>query len=234
MNHACQTITLCMPFGMGSVNCYLIEGVSSQEGRAGFVLIDTGASNRRRALLRELEKAGCRPGQLKLILLTHGDFDHCGSAAHLRGAWGAPIAMHADDAAMPERGDMFANRKQPGWLIRSLLPLFTGFGRRERFTPDVLLADGADLSAYGLAARVLSIPGHSKGSIAVHVLAGGLTEAGDLFCGDLLENSGRQPALNALMDDPAAGRASLQKLVEAAPGMVYPGHGGPFRMEQVG
>jgi len=217
-----QTITLRMPFGMGGVNCYLIEG------SAGFVLIDSGAANSRRALMRELEGAGCGPGQLKLILLTHGDFDHCGNAAHLRRAWGAPIAMHAADAGMPERGDMFANRKKPNLLIRSLIPLFTGFGRRERFTPDVLLEDGADLADYGLQARVLSIPGHSKGSIAV------LTSSGELFCGDLLENSGRAPALNALMDDPAAGAASLQKLADAAPGTVYPGHGAPFKMEEVG
>ncbi|RLI67201.1 hypothetical protein DRO91_10540, partial [Candidatus Heimdallarchaeota archaeon] len=31
-------------------------------------------------LERELEKAGCKPGDLKLVVLTHGDFDHTGNA----------------------------------------------------------------------------------------------------------------------------------------------------------
>ncbi len=45
--------------------------------------------------------------RLKLIVLTHGDFDHTGNAVYLRQRLGAPIAIHAGDAGMPERGDMF-------------------------------------------------------------------------------------------------------------------------------
>lgn len=65
----------------------------------GFVLFDTGGSNQRAELQRELEQAGCRPGNLRLIVLTHGDFDHSGNPAHLRPVYGAPIAMPPDDAA---------------------------------------------------------------------------------------------------------------------------------------
>jgi len=43
---------------------------------AGFVLIDTGVAYKRTAVERELEKAGCGAGDLKLIALTHGDSDH--------------------------------------------------------------------------------------------------------------------------------------------------------------
>ena len=88
--------------------------------------------------------------------------------------------MHRDDAGMAERGDMFVNRKRPNLLVRSLVPLFTGFGAAERFTPDLSLADGDDLAQYGLGATILSLPGHSRGSVGV------LTAAGELFCGDLL------------------------------------------------
>ena len=73
-----RAISLTLPFRMGSVNCYIVETDS------GFVLIDTGASNRRSQLEKELESAGCKPGDLKLIILTHGDFDHTGNAAYLR------------------------------------------------------------------------------------------------------------------------------------------------------
>ena len=83
--------------------------------------------------------------------------------------------------------------------------------------------DGDDLSEYGFDARVLSIPGHSKGSIGV------LTAAGDLFCGDLLENA-KEPATNSIMDDPAACGASLETLQHFEINTVYPGHGRPFPM----
>ena len=129
--------------------------------------------------------------------------------------------MHRDDAGMATDGDMFFNRKQPNVILRKLAPLFIGFGKAQRFTPDVLLEDGDDLSAYGFDARVFSLPGHSKGSIGI------LTAASDLFCGDLLVNTDK-PALNTLIDDMPAAEASLQRLVSLDVGTVYPGHGKPF------
>ena len=212
-----KIITLPMPLGMGRVNCYLIQTST------GYFLIDTGGSNARK-LHRKLESLGCVPGPLKLIVLTHGDFDHTGNAAHLRITFGAGIAMHGEDAGMAEHGDMFFNRKKPNILIRTLLPLFTGFGKSERFSPDILLEDGYDLSQHGLEARIISIPGHSRGSVGI------LTTDGDFFCGDLLENT-KGPALNALMDDPAAAKASLEKLKGLKIRTVYPGHGRSFPME---
>jgi len=220
MQKETMTISLPLPLRMGKVNCYLIQT------DAGYVLIDTGGSNNRQELVKELESVGCKPGMLKLIVLTHGDFDHTGNAAYLRQAFGGKIAMHADDVGMVEQADMFVNRKKPNLLIRMLLPLFSRFGRAERFTPDVLLADGDNLDEFGMDARVISIPGHSKGSIAI------LTGGAELFCGDLLENTAK-PALGSLMDDSIAANASLQKLGSLGIGTVYPGHGGPFPMERV-
>ncbi len=136
----------------------------------------------------ELAAAGCEPGSLKLVILTHGDFDHSGNAAHLQREYGVPVAMHAADAGMVLRGDMFVNRKQPNWLVRKIIPLATGFGRKERFNPDLLVEDGFDLSKYGIQAKVLSIPGHSLGSIGI------LTREGDLFCGDLFRKPGQADA----------------------------------------
>jgi len=213
-------IHLPMPFGMGTVNSYLIRT------SAGYILIDTGATKARKALYQELESAGCQPGSLQLIILTHGDFDHTGNASALRSAFGARLAMHHDDAGMAERGDMFVNRKKPGLLIRTLMPLFISFGNSERFTPDILIDETYDLSHDGLEARVLSLPGHSKGSIGI------LTPSGDLFCGDLFENT-KTPKLNSLMDDPIAAQASIAALERLAVKTIYPGHGQPFAMEQL-
>lgn len=208
-------IHLPLPLYLGRVNCYLVEAGD------GFILIDTGGSNGRGRLLRELERRGCRPGRLKLIVLTHGDFDHIGSAAYLRSRYGVKLAMHAADWGMAQTGNMFAGRKTENPVLRAAVPLLFGFGRAERFTPDMALAEGSDLADYGLAARVIEIPGHSLGSIGV------LTAGGDLFSGDLFDGSGRQ-VLNDIMDDLPAAQASLERLKALGVRSIYPGHGAPF------
>ncbi len=215
-----RLIGLPLPLRMGNVNCYLIRS------GPGFLLVDTGASRARGRLAQELESAGCVPGSLRLIVLTHGDFDHIGNAAYLRSAFGARIAMHPDDVGMAELGDMFVNRKRPNVLIRALIPAFTAFGPAERFTPDLLLEDGYDLAQDGLEAEVISLPGHSKGSIGL------LTASAELFCGDLLDNT-KTPALNSLIDDRDTAIRSIIKLKSRSITTVYPGHGAPFSMEQL-
>ena len=220
MSKETKTISLPMPLGMGSVNCYLVET------GAGYFLIDTGSSKNRQELVQQLESLGCKPGLLKLIILTHGDFDHTGNAAFLRTTFGGKLAMHAGDAGMVESGDMFVSRNKPNFIIRLLLPVFSGFGKSEHFSPDLLLEDGEDLSEYGMEAKILSIPGHSKGSIGI------LTSMRELFCGDLLVNT-QAPVLNSLIDDRVAANASLQKLGSMSIGTVYPGHGKPFPLHLV-
>jgi glyoxylase-like metal-dependent hydrolase (beta-lactamase superfamily II) len=214
-----KTIRLLLPFKLGIVNCYLIENDSN------YVLIDTGGSNQRTELERQLENAGCKPGHLKLIVITHGDFDHTGNAAYLRHKFAVQVAMHQCDSRMAEYGNMFANRKKPNILIQKIIPILSGFGKKERFKPDILIEEGDDLTAYGLSVNVLSIPGHSEGSIGI------LMDNSDLFCGDLFENK-ENPLLNSIMDDIAAAKASVEKLKRLEIKTVYPGHGKPFLLKQ--
>ena len=47
-----------------AVNCYLVAA------GGGYVLIDTGKPENRTDLDTDLEDAGCRPGMLRLIVLT--------------------------------------------------------------------------------------------------------------------------------------------------------------------
>jgi hydroxyacylglutathione hydrolase len=209
-----KAIRLPLPFPLSSVNCYLIKTDS------GCILIDTGCSNSRAELEKEL--GACpEPGGLRLIVLTHGDFDHSGNAAYLRQKFGAKIAMHRQDLAMVERGDIFGGRQGGNFFLRMLVSLIFRFGRSSRFKPDLYLDDGDDLAEYGLKARVLHIPGHSQGSIAV------LTAGGQLFSGDLVVKKNR-PVRNSLIDDPAAASASIAKLKRLKIDTVYPGHGKPF------
>jgi glyoxylase-like metal-dependent hydrolase (beta-lactamase superfamily II) len=205
---------------LGGVNCYLFR---MQEG---FILVDTGWAGKRSTLDAVLGDAGCGAGELKLIILTHGDFDHCANCRHLRDRFGAAVAMHRDDAGMVENGDMFWNRKRPNVILRSLARLMFRLPRVDRFTPAVFLEDGQDLGEYGLDARIFHIPGHSKGSIGV------LTANGDFICGDLFENR-RRPSFNSIMDDPPMARQNLERLRAERMRTVYPGHGSPFPGEML-
>jgi len=218
MSTEIKTISSSLPYRLGNVNCYLIETDT------GCILIDTGGSNKRTNIEKELESAGCNPGNFKLIVLTHGDFDHTGNAAYLRKKFGTKIAMHNDDSGMAERGDMFWNRRKGNILLGTIARILFRFGKKERFRPDLYMEDGYDLSEYGFDAEVLHIPGHSKGSIGI------LTAYGDLFCGDLFENR-EKPALNSIMDDLTAANATVEKLKKLRIKTVYPGHGKPFSME---
>jgi len=205
--------------GSGGVNCHLVRTDT------GYILIDTGLHAKRTDLVKELESAGCKPGNLRLILITHGDLDHTGNAAYLRGRFGAPIALHRGEAAAVEYGDMTSNRRnRPGIAARMILSFVSLLSRSDRFRPDIDVDDGDDLSKYGFDAKVLYLPGHSKGSIGI------LTASGDLFCGDLLLNIDK-PAPPANIDDSADLAASFEKLRGLEISTIYPGHGKPFSLD---
>jgi hydroxyacylglutathione hydrolase len=219
MDQTIQIIPLKVP-------CYLVSI------RDGFALIDCGDASDRGLLEKELSQRGVKPGSLKLVLLTHGDFDHTGNAAFLQQAYAAKIAMHAADAGMISQADMSWGRKaRPdrvtlfGRFIGLISPLFAGRAPFETFIPDLCVEDGQDLSGYGFDARVIGLPGHSKGSIGV------MTSGGALFCGDLLSNMVKLGP-HFMIDDLAAFTASVEKLKSLPIGMVYPGHGKPFPLER--
>ena len=197
-----------------SANCYLLKT------DRGFVLIDTGRKSKRSKLEQELSIAGCKPGNLDLIILTHGDFDHTGNCAYLREKYHTKIAMHHYDSGMVEYGDMFWNRKTGNWILKKFVNLFF---KITKFKPDYTIDEKSDLSKYGLDAKVLYLPGHSKGSIGI------LTDSGELFCGDLFTNR-KKPEPNSMVDNLNELNESINKIKGLKIKMVYPGHGQPFQM----
>ncbi|MBM3292696.1 MBL fold metallo-hydrolase [Candidatus Bathyarchaeota archaeon] len=202
------------------VNSYLIKTNS------GFFLIDTGLPKKRSNLIQILEANGCLPGDLKLIIVTHGHFDHNGNTAYLSRKYGVRIAMHSKDSVMAESGDMFIEMK--GLMvnaIRFLLPLI-GMNKYETFKPDIIFDNENDLSDYGLTARVFHLPGHSQGSVGV------LTSNGDFFCGDIFTNTGK-PEKNSLIDNLLDYEESINKIKSKNINSIYPGHGKPFKINEL-
>jgi hydroxyacylglutathione hydrolase len=200
-------------------NCYLVKTGT------GFILIDTGMSFGRGTLVKTLEKAGCKPGNLNLVVITHADFDHTGNCAYLRKKYGAKIAIHRNESPAVETGRMLLNRKRKQSFFNRTMMYLMGFLIFRRFKPDIYLEDGESISAYGLDARVYHFPGHSQGSIGV------LTEEGDLFCGDLLVN-GNGPETSSFYDDTEQLKQSVARLKTLKIRTVYPGHGRPFPPEE--
>jgi len=202
-----------------TVNCYLVKT------QTGFVLIDTAKADKREFIENTLDELGCKPGDLKLIILTHGDFDHCGNAAYLREKYHTKITLHEADRGMVEYGDMFWNRKQPNFLVKLMMRLLFRLSHPDRFKPDFYIKEGDNLAEYGFDAEVIELPGHSRGSIGL------LTADGNLFCGDLLANVGK-PDVWSIMDDHTACHVSVEKLKGKPIDMIYPGHGQPFPLHE--
>jgi len=202
---------------LGFVNAFLLPAGD------GYVLIDTGMDSQWDLLEKELLKAGCLPDKLKLVVITHGDMDHIGNCARLQKKYGAKIAIHPGDRAMAETG-VPQKRKLKSFRMKIFITLDRLTRKREpfeTFKPDLRLADGQDLRDYGLSGKVIHIPGHTKGSIAI------LTEAGGLFAGDTVFNRTKPEASPFIQDDQEL-RDSLAKLKGLNARTVYPGHGKPF------
>jgi hydroxyacylglutathione hydrolase len=204
---------------LGFVNAFLI-GVEN-----GFILIDTGTAQQWHQLKSKLQQAGCVPGKLKLVIITHGDFDHTGNCARLQREYGTLIAMHAADINIVKTG-VPLRHKASTRLGKLLLYLMVPANRNsnfDTFIPDIQLFDGQRLDEFGLAGRVIHTPGHTPGSIAV------FTDQGHLFVGDTLSNR-TVPGLAPFFQDYKGLLNSAEKIKSLGAKVIYPGHGKPFSM----
>jgi hydroxyacylglutathione hydrolase len=202
------------------VNSYLIKTDS------GFFLIDTGFHSKNKELELALENYGCKPSNLNLIIITHGDLDHIGNCKSLQKNFKVKIAVHSGESEAILKANMTLNRKKKQSIsTKIVLSLFGSLFKTIRFLPDIFVNDGDSLLKYGLNAEVLHLPGHSKGSLGI------LTTDGNLFCGDLLLNI-HIPSQTDLLDDPVDLKNSINRLLYLPFHTIYPGHGKPFTREQ--
>ena len=178
-------------------------------------LIDTGAPG------SGADIAAAMPS-IDRIVLTHGHVDHTGSAAELRESTGALVMACAGDAAII-RGDADI---PPAAFEDWEIPIYerVSAGLPDAAPParvDRELDDG-DVLDFGGGARVLAIPGHTEGSIAVH-----LPEHGVLFTGDTIANVGNL-MLGTFNQDRARTVASFQRLAALDVDTACFGHGEPI------
>ena len=198
-------------------NCYLLRG------DGGTVLLDPGPPGGAPAVIAGAAEAGIGPEDVRLILVTHGHLDHYGAATKVKAWCGAPVAAnHGEPAFSRDRRNALPPAQTTrGSVVRWFYLLLSPLARFEPLEADLLLDDGADLSAYGVGAHVLLVPGHSPGSLAL------LTTQGDAFVGDLFVNY-TVPSQPMYLWDREAWQRSCERIRILRPRMVYVGHGEPF------
>lgn len=72
--------------------------------KAGNILINTGINDSTAAIKANVEKLGFKFSDIKLLLATHGHWDHVAAMAEIKRMTGAKMLMHEDDADLLESG----------------------------------------------------------------------------------------------------------------------------------
>lgn len=155
------------PFGVSSFIIY------DSESKAA-IAIDPGMLNS--AEQKEFDSY-IAENNLKLtqIVNTHLHLDHCFGNNYVRDKYGIKVAAHPDDA----------------FLGNSLAEQASRFGIRltgndTKVGIDIELKDGDSIKVGAHTLKVLHVPGHSPGSIALYCAEGGFVIAGDvLFKGSI-------------------------------------------------
>jgi glyoxylase-like metal-dependent hydrolase (beta-lactamase superfamily II) len=209
--------------GSDIVNSYLIVD------KDGITIIDAGLPGYWKRLQAELAAIGKSLQDVRALILTHGDTDHIGFAARLHRETGIAAHIHKADV---ERARLTVKKPNSGWGPVKVGPL-AGFlwysarngGLRIRPATELLTVVDNDVLDVPGSPRIIHTPGHTPGSVSVHVPA-----VGALFAGDTMTTrnvltgvTGPKPAPFTL--EPEQAVASLDRIEDVDATWLLPGHG---------
>lgn len=163
---------------LGFDNCYIIQD-------EGAVMVDGGAPKTEKGFRKAMEELPINPQDIKLMIMTHGHWDHIGSAKEIKDLTGARIAMHENEKEWLEKSlkPMHPGVTLWGNIFGGIVRMFLPFVHISSTEVDLVLGDeGLTLSEYGIPGKVIHTPGHSSGSVSI------LLETRDVFVGDLAMN----------------------------------------------
>jgi glyoxylase-like metal-dependent hydrolase (beta-lactamase superfamily II) len=186
--------------GPAATNVHLLADPATREA----IAIDTATPS----LAWVTEELSERGWTLKLIVTTHGHWDHIGDNAAVAAHTGAQIAVHPLDRGRLEHP---APISAPFDIPPSV--------------PAVELAEGGTIRFGAIRLRVLHTPGHTEGSVCLLAEDEGL-----LYSGDTLFAAG-WGRVDLPGGDAAAMVDSIARLTELADAVaVFPGHGATTRI----
>jgi glyoxylase-like metal-dependent hydrolase (beta-lactamase superfamily II) len=208
-----ERLTLPLPTGPKHVHCYLADGT----------LFDTGLG---------LGDAPWESLEVQRIAITHFHPDHVGGAAAAAQATGAPVFQGGLDYGQCERvwGSDDWPERIAAWFLKHGVPEAVAedlIAQGHAFAPFIryaidpeLLYEGSELDGW----RVVELPGHADGHLGF--LRDGVLIAGDHLLRKISPAVGLYPESRP---DPLGDYlASLERTIELAPRVVYPGHGEPI------
>jgi glyoxylase-like metal-dependent hydrolase (beta-lactamase superfamily II) len=214
-------------FNLGNrvVNNYLI---SSEDG---YILIDTGYAGGFPRFIKQLRKNGIDPKEISYVFLTHAHDDHAGFLNEVLEITGAQVILHPEAIEGLKRGqNAFKGgcSSRVAWLFCQVLALF-GHGDHRYPVIDsgymnrLIPIDSERFRALQFPYIVLETPGHTADHITL--LAGDV-----LFCGDAAINGfPSRRRIIIWIEDLEQYRQSWERIIEAPPRILYPGHGKPFQ-----
>lgn len=211
---------------MGASQSYLIQD-------KGAIMIDVGAPKKIKNFIKGIEQAGIKPNDIKLIIPTHGHWDHIGSAKDIKEITGARIAMHHREKEWLEKAQKHVPPAVTLWghIISKTLGFLLPLIHFPAAKVDIILEDeDFSLTEFGISGKIIYTPGHSPGSVGV------LLETGDAFVGDLAMNSfplRLSPGLPIFADDIQEVKDSLKLLLDKGATKIYPAHGKSFSAELI-
>lgn len=210
-------------------NAYL---VGTEEA---WILVDACTPGHEKRIQRAAARRFGARNAPRAILLTHGHFDHAGSAGPLADVWGVPIYAHARELPF-----LTGQSKYPPFNFNS--PGF--FTRIARFFPTSTVDLGRRVAALdpnqpipGFPEwRILETPGHTPGHVAFFrerdraLLAGDAVTTMNLdsFVDTIARRKQVCPPPAPATSDWAAARRSVELLAALHPLLIAAGHGRPI------
>ncbi|MFI7019719.1 MBL fold metallo-hydrolase [Streptomyces sp. NPDC050164] len=195
------------------------------DGRGELTLIDSGPAGYGAPIAEAVTALGRDPRDVRRIVLTHFHEDHVGGAGEFAALGGAEVLAHRLDAPVvrgevPGPPPVFEDWERPLYEQAAKLLPEGDFVRPAQVTE---LA-GGEILDWGGRAHVVHVPGHTHGSIALH-----LPEHGVLFTGDTVAASPVDGTVipGVLNLDRSQVLAACRRLAELDPDVACFGHGDP-------
>lgn len=193
-------------FAVGKLqtNCYLLESFGES------VIIDPGDDGDFLS-----EKIYFQNLNLKMLLVTHGHFDHVLAANELKINFKAPLFISKKDLFLLEKAG------ESAFFWTGIVPKFKVVKPSGFLKAYDKIEFGRDLL------EVIETPGHTPGSLSYYN-----EKEKMLFCGDLIFKNGlgRTDFVYSLKREL---NKALNKILKLPPEtIVFPGHGDKFRLEK--